>query len=387
MPDTQTSLRLSKTIDDIRAGLFARIEQVQDEYAAKGWLPGRLNLNKGVVRGLIELFAWGLWQLYQLLETVHRQAVPLDATGDWLSLHASQIGETRKAATKAVGNILFLRSETASGNIRIPAGRIVRTRTDGEGNVYRYVTTAVAVLPEGQTSVAVPVEAEEYGAASNAAQGQICELATPVPGIGGVTNVADWLTGEGADDESDLALQKRYVLAWQAQAGITRAAYEAAALSVPGVSGVYVADRHPRGEGTVDVVVRGSAGLPTAQLLKAVREALDSRIAINHDLLVKAPTPVTVDINMTLELLTGNPDVLRADAELFITRVFSGADSVPALNIGDDVIRDRLASGIVNLSGVKRIVWSSSSGDVNIGPGELAVLGTLTVRTQWVDEA
>ena len=148
MPDTQTSLRLSKTIDDIRAGLFARIEQVQDEYAAKGWLPGRLNLNKGVVRGLIELFAWGLWQLYQLLETVHRQAVPLDATGDWLSLHASQIGETRKAATKAVGNILFLRSETASGNIRIPAGRIVRTRTDGEGNVYRYVTTAVAVLPE-----------------------------------------------------------------------------------------------------------------------------------------------------------------------------------------------------------------------------------------------
>ena len=102
---------------------------------------------------------------------------------------------------------------------------------------------------------------------------------------------------------------------------------------------------------------------------------------------IKAPAPVTVDINMTLELLTGNPDVLRADAELFIKRVFSGADSVPALNIGDDVIRDRLASGIVNLSGVKRIVWSSSSGDVNIGPGELAVLGTLTVRTQWVDEA
>ncbi len=180
---------MSLRLGDIRAGLFARIEQVQDEYAAKGWLPGRLNLNKGVVRGLIELFAWGLWQLYQLLETVHRQAVPLDATGDWLSLHASQIDETRKAATKAVGNILFLRSETASGNIRIPAGRIVRTRTDGEGNVYRYVTTAVAVLPEGQTSVAVPVEAEEYGAASNAAQGQICELATPVPGIGGVTNV------------------------------------------------------------------------------------------------------------------------------------------------------------------------------------------------------
>ena len=55
------SIRLSKDISTIRAGLFERIEAVQDEYAAKGWLPARLNLNKGIARGIIELFAWGLW--------------------------------------------------------------------------------------------------------------------------------------------------------------------------------------------------------------------------------------------------------------------------------------------------------------------------------------
>ena len=228
------SIRLSKDISEIRAGLFERIEAVQDEYAARGWLPARLNLNKGIARGIIELFAWGLWQLYKFLEVVHRQAIPLEATGEWLDTHAAQVDEKRKPATKARGNVLFLRGD-GTGNIRIPAGRIVRTLPDGKGDIYRYVTDELAVLPEGVASVAVPATAEEYGRGANAAVGQICELATPVEGISGVTNTADWLLEEGADAENDASLQRRYVLTWQSKAGVTRAAYEAAALSVPGV--------------------------------------------------------------------------------------------------------------------------------------------------------
>ena len=107
------------------------------------------------------------------------------------------------------------------GNVRIPAGRIVRTQPDGKGDIYRYVTDELAVLPEGAASVAVPATAEEYGQGANAAVGQICELVTPVEGISGVTNAADWLLEEGADEESDASLQRRYVLAWQRQAGVT----------------------------------------------------------------------------------------------------------------------------------------------------------------------
>ena len=214
------SLRLSKDISDIRAGLFERIESVQDEYAARGWLPARLNLNKGIARGIIELFAWGLWQLYNFLAVVHKQAIPLEATGEWLDTHAAQVDESRKPATKARGNVLFLRGDQ-TGNVRIPAGRIVRTQPDGKGDIYRYVTDELAVLPEGAASVAVPATAEEYGQGANAAVGQICELVTPVEGISGVTNAADWLLEEGADEESDASLQRRYVLAWQRQAGVT----------------------------------------------------------------------------------------------------------------------------------------------------------------------
>lgn len=382
------SIRLSKDISTIRAGLFERIEAVQDEYAAKGWLPARLNLNKGIARGIIELFAWGLWQLYNFLDVIHRQAIPRESTGEWLDLHAAQVDETRKGATKARGNVLFLRGEQ-TGNIRIPAGRIVRTKPDGTGAIYRYVTDELAVLPDDAESVAVPATAEEYGQSSNASVGQICELVTPVEGISGVTNAADWLIEEGADEESDVSLQRRYELAWRAQAGVSRAAYEAAALSVAGVVDVYVADRHPRGEGTVDVVVQGTAGIPTANLLADVRAALDAAIVINHDLLVKAPEAVNVSVKAVLELLSGDADAIRAEAENWVRSMFSSGDSpaIPRFSIGNDVVRDRLASGIVGLSGVKRIRWESPAADVTIPAGGLAVLSSLELETVWVTEA
>lgn len=383
---------LAKSLNDIRAELFARMEEVQDDYVAKGWLPAHLNLNKGIVRGLVELFAWGLWQLYQFLNYIFSQAVPLESSGQWLEVHAAQVDLTRKPALKALGTVLFSRPSGASteSNIRIPAGRIVRTRPDGEGIVYRYVTLADAVLPQGADSIAVTVEAEEYGAKANAAQGQICELATPVQGVGAVTNAADWLTREGADAENDPSLQRRYVLAWQAQAGITSAAYAAAALSVPGVVDVHVADQHPRGEGTVDVVVQGAAGLPTESLLAAVRVAVKDAIVINHDVLVKAPTPVTVDVQCTVELLNGDAEATRALATSWIKALFSGephVPSVPTFGIGKDVIRDRMASGIITLPGVKRILWAAPLEDVTIAAGELAVLGQLSVSTAWAEAA
>lgn len=381
------SIRLSKDISDIRAGLFERIEAVQDEYAGKGWLPVRLNLNKGIARGIIELFAWGLWQLYNFLEVIHRQAIPLQSSGDWLDTHAAQVDESRKPATKARGNVLFLRGDS-TGNIRIPAGRIVRTQPDGTGEVYRYVTDALVVLPEGAASVPVPVTAEEYGRGANAAVGQICELVTPVEGISGVTNAADWLLEEGSDAESDASLRRRYVLAWQSKAGVTRAAYEAAALSVPGVVDVYVADQHPRGEGTVDVVVQGAAGMPTESLLEDVRAALDAAIVINHDLLVRAPDPVKVSVRAALEILSGDADAVKAEAENWVRAMFSYGDdpAIPRFTIGKDVVRDRLASGLIGISGVKRIRWESPTEDVEIPAGSLAILDSLELTTLWATE-
>lgn len=383
------SSRLAKDINTIRSELYERIERVQEEYAAKGWLPRRLNLNKGIVRGLLELYSWGLWQLYKFLEIIHTQAIPLSSTGDWLDTHASQVDLTRKSATKAKGNVQFLRGEQ-SGNIRIPAGRILRTPPDGTGTIYRYVTDVLAVLPDGMDVVSVPVTAEDYGQGGNATAGQICELVTPVEGIGGVTNTADWLTEEGVDEEGDASLRLRYTLAWKSQAGITRAAYEKAALSIAGVIAVYVADQHPRGEGTVDVVVQGAAGIPTASLLEKVRVALEEAIVINHDLQVKAPTPVNITVKAVLEILSGDESDIRLQAENAIRTMFSSSgddDGLPRFSLGKDVVRDRLASGIINIPNLKRIRWESPADDIVIAPDALPVLASLNLAVEWVEQA
>lgn len=106
-----------------------------------------------------------------------------------------------------------------------------------------------------------------------------------------MSNPADWLVSEGADEETDASLQRRYALQWQANNGCTKFAYMAWALSVPGVASVSILDRHPRGQGTVDIVVRGADVLPTEALLQKVREAVAPNVPINDDWLVKGPVP------------------------------------------------------------------------------------------------
>lgn len=380
--------RLSKSIESLRADLYAKIDAIQDDFVARGWLPARLNLNKGVVRGLVELYAWGQWQLYTLLDRVLLQAVPQSATGEWLDVHADSVDLQRRPATRAQGLVLFIRGQ-GGGNIPIAAGRIVRTKPDGKGEVYRYISTADAVLPAGAESVAVPVQAEEYGAATNAGTGQICELANPVPGVFAVTNAQDWLTSEGANAESDNQLAERYRLRWAGNNGCTKYAYKAWALSVPGVSSVSILDQHPRGQGTVDVVVRGSAVLPTEALLGKVREAIAPHTPINDDWQVRAPDPVPVAISGTLETVFGDPVRIRATAEARILALFadiSDFEDIIPLEIGEDLTLDRLTHTVMAVSGVKRVLWAQPAGDIAIGRAGLAVLDSLHLVTSTAPE-
>ena len=124
--------RVSRTIEDVRASVFGYVETAQDSLATYGYLPVRLNLNKGVVRGLLEIFCWGYWQIYSLLQRLLQQVSPDGATGEWLDMHAGSVDLSRRAATKARGKVRFARAvETGQDtNITIPAGRIVRTLPD-----------------------------------------------------------------------------------------------------------------------------------------------------------------------------------------------------------------------------------------------------------------
>lgn len=384
--------RIERDIDDIRSSVFAQVENVQDEYQGKGWLPARLNLNKGVVRGLIEISCWGLWQLYSLLQRLLKQAVPATSTADWLDTHAASVNLSRRPATKARGNARFMRSPSSSlaANVAIPSRRIVRTPPDGAGQVYRYSTLAPAVLPAGEEYIDVPCESEEYGAAANASAGQICELVTPVEGIAGVTNAAGWLISEGANEETDEQLRERYALAWAANNGCTKHAYKSWALSVPGVTSVSILDRHPRGQGTVDIVVRGADVLPTEALLEKVRAAIAPNVPINDDWLVKGPAPVNCAIAGSLEYTEGDPEIIRMQAENRIRALFAETSpiaEVKALSIGQDLTLDLLTHTVMAVPGVKRVEWTSPAETVIQVPADgVARLESLVLSTTVANE-
>lgn len=384
--------RLSKTIDDVRASIFAQVEAAQADLAAKGWLPMRLNLNKGVVRGLLELYCWGYWQIYALLQRLMKQAVPATSTGDWLDTHAASVNLSRRPATKATGKVRFYRSPASSlaTNINIPARRIVRTLPDGTGQIFRYSTLEAAVLPAGAEYVDVPAEAEDYGASANASAGQIRELVTPVESISGVSNDADWLISEGADEETDAQLQDRYALAWAGNNGCTKHAYKSWALSVPGVTSVSILDQHPRGQGTVDIVVRGADVLPTEALLEKVRAAIAPNVPVNDDWLVKGPQAIPCAISGELEYTSGDPEAIRLAAENRIRALFaetSPLSDVAALQIGQDMTLDLLTHTVMGVPGVKRVSWRSPAQDVVQVPADgVARLESLELSTIMAEE-
>lgn len=382
--------RISRDIDDIRASLFARIEAVQDSFAAKGWLPARLNLNKGVIRGLLELVSWCLWQVYRFMEVITKQAVPHHSTGTWLDLHAEGVGLQRKDETKTTGVVSFYRTYDITNNIIIPEGRILRTLPDGTGAVYRYISTAQTILPIGQESVEVPVVAEEYGAGSNVGPGQICELVTPVVGIGRVSNADEWIVSEGANIESDISLIERIRLQWMGNNGCTKHAYRLWALSVPGVISVEILDKHPRGQGTVGVVVRGSAGLPTEALLERVRDAIRILAPINDEWFVTSPAPVPVTVDACLHYVAGDVEYIKRQTELRILSLFADESDFPEVNpltIGQDVPLDLLTSTIMSTNLIKRITWTEPTTDVVVPRDGMAVLRSIVFTSAMEEEA
>jgi uncharacterized phage protein gp47/JayE len=384
--------RISRSIEDIRAGLYSRVDAVQADYAARGWLPRRMNLNKGVIRGLIELFAWGKWQIYTLLQRLMQQGVPHYSSAEWLDLHAQSVGLTRKPATRAEGRVRFLRRPDSPGNHLIPAGRIVRTLPDGQGEIYRYVTTEAAVLTADADYVGVPTIAEEYGRGSNAGVGQISELVTPVVGIAGVANAADWLSSEGADAEDDAGLIERITLRWLGNNGVTKYAYKSWALSVPGVISVEILDQHPRGQGTVGVVVRGSAVLPTEALLERVRAAIAPEAPINDDWYVVPPTPVETPVSGVLHYVAGagDPALMLREAELRILALFADRSDYPEITplaIGQDMPLDLLTAAVMAVPGVKSVDWLAPAADLPVPKDGLARLASLEFSALAEEEA
>lgn len=370
----------AKTVDQLVQQAFERLRDA-------GSAITNLNIG-GVFRTFIELFSQGLADLYDLLATVVPQGYVQSASGAWLDLKAADLGLTRLAARRTVGVARFYRS-TSDGNVTIPAGVVVATKSSPQGDRLRYVVTQPVLLPEGQTSAPVAIEAERPGARYNVAPGLITELVTHVEGVHGVINdvpegQTTWINQEGSDQETDEALRTRCLLRWaELGRGATRDAYIAWAMAVPGVSDVAVDDRFPRGDGTVDVIIMGPSGPPSAELIAAVQAYINARKPICSDVLVRGPDLVqrSVRLRAYIPIEAGDTEATQAQILDLLNSLLATGErpEAPRLTIGQWPYRARLAALGMMAPDVFNVVVELPAQDENLAVDELFVPGLVQV--------
>ncbi|GGL15966.1 baseplate J/gp47 family protein [Deinococcus radiotolerans] len=256
-------------------------------FAPTNYVPG------DPLRTLLELTGEGVADVERTVEQLGLGGYLSTAHGAWLdALVESQYGLSRQASTFARFLVRF--SAPVTTGLQVPAGMIV-----GTGTGLRYTTREAVTLEPGASADVLAV-ADSPGAAYNVPAGTITVLHTPLPGLS-VTNPPGSLLSGGADTETDDALRVRASGRWaELGGGATRRAYEFWALtSHPSVDRVLVLDEHPRGQGTVDVVLWGEGGLGSS-VVTAADEYIQARRPVTADVQVYSAheinTPVPLDV-------------------------------------------------------------------------------------------
>jgi uncharacterized phage protein gp47/JayE len=363
----------------------------------------------GVFRTLAALSMQGVSELYALLaDKILPNSYAATAGGAWLDLVCKDVDLERHWAQKAVGFITFGREETG-GAVAIEAGTIVKTLTTADGDELRYFVAAQTILPEGDLTVAVPVQAEFAGAKYNVSEGTVTVLVTHIYGIDYVTNAVHggtsaeyakdgeysaaegWLKTEGSDDEGDGSLRERYYLRWnELSTGSTALAYKSWAMRAPGVLDAAVNDLHPRGQGTVDVIITSYDGSPSEPLLAEVAAYIETKRPQCSDVLVKAPEAVPLDIEVELWLPgnAGEDTDAIAEAQKVIQAMFVPSDGYRQIGIqkiGQPFYLARLNRWLMDIEHVFNVVIAAPGGDVEVAADQLAERAAVDIAIRRVE--
>ncbi len=302
------------------------------------------------------------------------------ATGAWLDLKMADYSKKRKQAQKTQGFVTVSRLNADGEAIKIPRGSVFKTAQDINGDELRFFVLEAAVLQKGAQAVDVLVEAETEGTRYNVPQGQITRSLTYLGEVQ-LGNAEDWITREGSDTEDDESARTRTLRSWSELA--QRAIEETFINVAEGVPGVLFAQadcQHPRGQGTVDVIVTGTAGEATEGLLDAVRKAVGQIAGPYDDILVKSSVTVGQDIAVTVTVGSGT------DAEETANRVKAVLTELLAVRKGRKLyelnrsdINHAVRSGC---SDVTNAVVTLPAADVKLDRDKVIILGAVSVTAE-----
>lgn len=321
-------------------------------------------------------------ELLELLRVVLGNLFASYASDLWLDLLAANFSVRRKSPVKATGVVTLSRIDTGP-TVRIAKGNIFKTAMDSTGQELRFVATTTTIFPGGDATCTVPVEAEKAGSLYNVPIGVIKNSLTHIESVETITNAADWLTREGADEETLEALRSRTKGAWADLSTLAiRQKYQNACESMEGVLLARIDDEHPRGQGTVDAIITGTAGAATETLLAAVLAELNKIKGPYDNVLVKSSETVAQAITVALQIPTAlNDEGLEETTKAIISRVLniSKGRNLNELFVSDLIYLIR--TGLPQLRNVKVI---EPADDVVLAKDKVIVLGAVTVTIERV---
>lgn len=319
-------------------------------------------------------------EVIELLRGVLNNMFVSHASGVWLDLKMADYSKKRKKAQKTRGIVTVLRADPEGEAVKIPKGHVFKSILDINGEELRYFAIETATLQKGAASVGVLVEAETEGSRYNVPEGQITRTLTYLGDVT-ITNSEEWITQEGSDTEDDESARTRTLRSWAELAQrATEDTFVNAAESVSGVLFAQADCLHPRGQGTVDIIVTGTAGEATEGLLAEVREAVEAVAGPYDNLLVKSSVTVAQEITVTVTTNTADSDdeiKTRVQAILAELLAVRRSRKLNELTLSD--INHAIRSGY---SGATNATVETPTADVKLEKDKVIILGAVTVTVE-----
>lgn len=334
----------------------------------------------GVFYHIIRMFVTLFIELKQLARTILNSCFILHAQGDWLEIKAADFSKSLKEAVKARGYVTVYRAEYDNA-VQVTKGHCFKTELDASGNELKFYAVEDTVIDAGAQTGKVLVEAEEPGTYYNVAPGKITISMIHIDGMDYVTNEKEWLIREGADVEDYEDLRSRCTSSWAELA--TRTIEEKlrnAARSVPGVLDARVDAQHPRGQGTVDIIITSSAGEASPELTAKVEEAVEPLKGQYADYLVRSSEVVVQDINVIIYLAQyASTDGVKEKAQNIITNVMK-----PPRDEMNTLYKDSIISALCEIENYRKTVFKAPTEDMELSGDKVIMAGNITVEVKNV---
>ena len=359
-----------------------KMEEIAAELAAEGFLIN--NFNKGGIFYILTRICIKIGiEIKNLARTVVNSGFIRHAEGDWLIIKSADYSKTLKDAVKAQGYITIFRSDNTHA-LQITKGHMFKTLPDVNGNELKYYALSSTVIPAGDVMGRVLVEAELPGVAYNVLPGKITVSMIHLEGVERVENGDEWLYIEGVEEETLESLRERTLSSYAELAERTiEEKLQNRVRGVPGVITARIDAQHPRGQGTVDIIITGSAGQATPELILKVEEAIETLKGNYEDYLVKSSEVVIQDFEIVVYLASGmSTEGVDAQARRIIEDMMNLSRNED-LNL---LYRDSIISRFSNqISGYKKSDIIEPASDVHLDKNKVIMMGNVNVVVRNVE--